>query len=105
MSKIYYVYILICSDSTYYTGITSALVQRLGEHNSGLYPKSYTHGRRPVKLVFYEGFTNPEVAIMFEKKIKGWNRIKKLALIQGSWSRLKILAECKNATTHRNFAK
>jgi putative endonuclease len=47
------------------------------EHNAGKYPETYTHSRRPVILLFYQEFTDPNQAIEFEKKIKKWSRAKK----------------------------
>lgn len=78
----YLVYILLCNDNSYYTGLTNNLDRRLYEHASGIDPKSYTFKRRPVKLVFQQIFTEVAQAIAFEKQVKGWNRKKKEALIQ-----------------------
>ena len=89
----YYVYILKCSDDTYYTGITSNLDKRLNDHNSGIYRDSYTSSRRPLILEFYAEFTNVEIAIEWEKKIKGWSRRKKQALIEGDYELLIRLAK------------
>jgi putative endonuclease len=99
----YYVYILKCSDSSYYTGITNDLERRMDEHQVGFYKTAYTYNRRPVELVFYEEFDNPISAIEFEKQVKGWSRKKKEALIEQNWDKLKELSECKNATSHRNY--
>jgi len=74
--KIYYVYILECSDNTYYTGITSSLTNRFESHQSGSYEGSYTSSRRPVKLVYYCEFTDVNIAIETEKQIKKWSRAK-----------------------------
>lgn len=52
----YFVYILRCSDNSYYTGITNDLTRRLIEHNSGVNPKSYTFKRRPLELCFHQEF-------------------------------------------------
>lgn len=68
--KQYFVYILKCSDISYYTGITSYLEGRLVKHQSGYYPESYTHIRRPVELVFYTEFNDVDQAISFENKSK-----------------------------------
>jgi len=76
----YFVYILLCSDNSYYTGITNNLERRLYEHENGIDPKSYTFKRRPVKLAFQEMFTEVTQAIAFEKQVKGWNRVKKEAI-------------------------
>ena len=66
----YFVYILKCSDGTYYTGITNNVERRFLEHQSGEDINSYTHKRRPVKLMFYAEFSNIEFAIEKEKQIK-----------------------------------
>lgn len=100
--KLYYVYILKCKDGTYYTGVTNDIERRLQEHRLGLDPDSYTYKRRPVELVFYEYFMEPEQAIMYEKKIKRWSKSKKEALIKGKWEDLKALSECKNDSHSRN---
>lgn len=72
-----YVYILKCSDGTYYTGVTENVYKRFDEHQEGKYFGSYTFYRRPVQLVYYSSFTNIEIAIEFEKKIKKWSQAKK----------------------------
>ncbi len=77
MIKYFYTYILECADKSYYTGITNDIERRLIEHNSNEFPDSYCHKRRPVKVVFAELFLQPEVAIEFEKQIKGWSRKRK----------------------------
>jgi putative endonuclease len=52
--KYMYVYILECADSSYYTGVTNNPEKRLTEHNSDNFPESYTHSRRPLKIMYYE---------------------------------------------------
>lgn len=71
------------------------------EHNAGKYPEAYTHSRRPVELVFYQDFTDPNQAITFEKRIKKWSRAKKQCLIDENFDKLQSLAECRNATHHK----
>lgn len=93
--KIYYVYILKCADSSYYTGITSNLSSRFQEHQSGKHQDSYTFKRRPLELVFYCEFTNVELGIETEKQIKKWSRVKKEALINGEFEKLPNLAKKK----------
>lgn len=93
--KIFYVYILECSDKTFYTGITSSLSKRVESHASGKYRDSYTFSRRPIKLVFYCEFTDPNIAIDVEKQIKKWSRAKKRALIDGNYEQLPNLAKKK----------
>ncbi|WP_423997481.1 GIY-YIG nuclease family protein [Maribacter sp. IgM3_T14_3] len=91
----YYVYILKCADSTFYTGITSNLTTRLESHQSGSYKDSYTSKRRPVTLAFYCEFTDPNMAIETEKRIKKWSKAKKQALIDGEYDDLPNLAKKK----------
>ena len=101
--KVYYVYILICSDNSYYTGITNNINKRLIEHNNSLDKTSYTYSRRPVKIIYKETFQNPNDAIKWEKKIKGWTRKKKEALIKGDFDELKKLSNQKNNTLHSSI--
>ena len=96
--KQYYVYIVKCSDQSYYTGVTNNLERRLYEHNSGLEKHAYTFKRKPVKLVWLETFSDINEAITIEKKIKGWSRRKKEALISEDWD--KLVEYSKNYTQH-----
>lgn len=75
-----YMYILECSDGTFYTGSTRDLEKRLTEHSAGL-GANYTSKRLPVKLVYYELYNRIEDAFHREKKVQNWSRKKKLALI------------------------
>ena len=96
--KFYYVYILRCSDNSLYTGITNDLDRRFNEHNDGKLKDAYTYSRRPVKLEYFQDFTEPTQAIFFEKKLKKWSKVKKEVLIKGDFDMIQILAECRNAT-------
>lgn len=98
-----YVYILKCSDKTYYTGVTNNPEKRILEHNSGINKNSYTASRLPVEMVYCERFIDFNLAISWEKRIKNWNRKKKEALIKENWDMLKIAAECKNETSHKHY--
>ncbi|HWV22426.1 MAG TPA: GIY-YIG nuclease family protein, partial [Devosia sp.] len=70
------VYILRCSDGSYYTGITRRTVEeRLWEHNAGIV-EGYTRSRRPVEVVCVEEFESVLQAIDRERQIKGWSRRK-----------------------------
>jgi putative endonuclease len=87
-----YLYILLCSDGSYYTGTARlGLERRVAEHNSGEYD-GYTKQRRPVNLVFSEWFDQVTDAIAAERQIKGWSRAKKEALIRGDFGRLRDLS-------------
>lgn len=96
--KFYYVYILRCSDGTFYTGITNNVEVRLNQHNAGFNPESYTYTRRPVSLEYIQEFTDPAQAIAFEKKFKKWSKAKKEALINNDFDAIQALAECRNAS-------
>ncbi len=90
-----YLYIVKCSDNSYYTGVCNNVERRLIEHNSGSDPKSYTFKRRPVILKYESYFSNPNDAIAAEKQVKGWSRSKKEALMAENWDLLKQLSKSK----------
>ena len=87
-----YVYILRCRHGKYYVGSArGSLEKRVAEHNAGRYG-GFTSYRRPVELVFAEYFDRITDAIAAERRIKGWSRAKKEALIRGDFGELKALA-------------
>ena len=86
--KFYYVYILLCSDDTFYTGMSNDLERRVSQHKSGYKKDSYTYAKRPVELKWHLQLTDPSEAIKYEKQIKGWSHRKKEALIQENWDDL-----------------
>ena len=88
----FYVYILICSDGSYYTGHTDQIEARLAAHQSGQIP-GYTFERRPVELAFLEELGSRDDAFRRERQIKGWSRAKKLALMAKDWKRLVQLSQ------------
>jgi putative endonuclease len=100
--KLYYVYILLCSDGLTYTGITNDIARRFNEHQEGLNKSCFTYKRRPVELIFHQEFNDVEQAIYFEKKIKKWSSKKKLALANDEYDLFQILAECRNVS-HSDF--
>lgn len=77
----YFVYILMCSDGSLYTGISPDPERRLREHNSGKGAK-YTRSRRPVIMVYKETADDRSAAQKRESEIKGLSREQKLALIR-----------------------
>ncbi len=83
-----YVYILKCSDNSYYTGVTNNLENRFYQHQEGLDETCYTYSRRPLELKYFEVINDNKQAIKREKQIKGWSRVKKEALINGNWGNL-----------------
>jgi len=90
-----YLYILLCSDGSFYVGTTrTALETRVAQHNAGTF-KGYTESRRPVKLVFSQWFDRIPDAIENERKLKKWSRAKKAAFIRGDFASLQQLAQRK----------
>ena len=87
-----WVYILECSDGSYYTGVTSDIDVRIVEHQNGIH-KGYTYSRRPVRLLWSDCFPDMEQAIGMEKRIKGWTRKKKEALMAGNFTLLQELSK------------
>jgi putative endonuclease len=88
-----HMYILLCSDGSYYTGTARlGLESRVAEHNAGTYD-GFTRTRRPVTLVFSEWFDNVTDAIAAERQVKGWSRAKKEALIRGDFGQLRELSK------------
>jgi len=86
------VYMLRCSDGSYYVGITKKPVEaRVSEHNNKVVD-GYTSTRTPVQLVFSEAFESIIQAIARERQIKGWSRRKKEALIRYAYEELPDLA-------------
>lgn len=93
-----FVYILKCSDGTFYTGVTNNVERRFAEHVDNENPKSYTFSRKPLELVFSTEFLNIEDAIAFEKRLKKWSQAKKIALIENRYDDLPNLSKKKFKT-------
>ena len=77
-----YTYIVQCADGTLYTGWTTNVMRRLKEHNEGKAGAKYTRAKRPVNLVYYEGYETKEEAMRREYAIKQLTRKEKLELIE-----------------------
>ena len=87
----FYAYLLRCSDGSYYAGHTDDIDLRIGQHQTGALG-GYTATRRPVALVWSDSFPDRDQAFWVERKLKGWSRAKKEALIAGDWDRIRALA-------------
>jgi putative endonuclease len=103
--KYLYVYILECSDDSFYVGVTNNVGRRFIEHISGFHENSYTFNRRPLKLVYCKQFDRPMQAIKYEKQLKGWTKAKKKALINNDQDLLHELAKCRNETSHERYTQ
>ena len=87
-----YMYILECSNGSYYTGSTINLEKRYVEHQNG---EGANHTKRylPVKLIYHEEFSRIDEAFYREKQVQGWNRKKKEALINNEHNKLPRLSK------------
>ena len=83
--KPFFVYLLRCADGSFYVGHTDDLAQRVAQHQAGEVA-GYTHERRPVELAWSQETATREEALSAERRIKGWGRAKKEALVRGDWT-------------------
>jgi putative endonuclease len=97
-----FVYMLRCADGSFYIGSATDddLTKRVAEHQTGAYP-GYTSTRRPVHLVWSEHFDRITDAIAAERKLKGWSRAKKEALIKGDWDEIRQLSKRRGGQTSK----
>ena len=79
--KPWYLYVVLCNDTSLYTGITTDIKRRVSQHNSGRGAK-YTKGRGPVVLVHVRQYKNRSDASKAESKFKKLRRTKKLQIVQ-----------------------
>ena len=96
----FWVYILRCTDGSYYTGHTDNLESRVARHDAGAILGCYTFSRRPPDLVFSQEFPGRAEAIASERQIKGWSRKKKEAMIRGDWNEVSRFARSSPSTRH-----
>ena len=97
-SMSFYIYILKCADNSYYTGHTDDLERRLAQHQQRYFPDCYTAARLPVELLFSQEVPTREEALAFERRIKGWSRRKKEAMMRGDWDEVSRLSKSKRDT-------
>lgn len=100
--KVFYLYMLLCADGSYYVGMTSNIERRVAEHQCGALPECYTFKRRPVTCVYVEEFSNFADAMQGEKRLKKWSRAKKRAFIEGRFADLSWLAKRPSARKKRS---
>ena len=88
-----FTYILRCRDGSYYVGSARGdLERRVAQHQDGEFG-GYTSTRLPVELVWHESYQRITDAIEMERRVKGWSRAKKEALIKGDYDRLALLSK------------
>jgi predicted GIY-YIG superfamily endonuclease len=88
----FWAYMLHCNGGFFYTGHTDNLERRIAQHEVGALP-GFASDHRPVKLVWSQEFPSRYEALTAERRIKGWSRAKKMALIRGDWERVSTLAK------------
>jgi predicted GIY-YIG superfamily endonuclease len=93
-SMSFWAYMLHCRGGAFYVGHTDDLERRIGQHRTGAVG-GFTSERLPVELVWSEAFPSRLEALEAERRIKGWSRAKKMALIQGDWVGVSALAASK----------
>ena len=94
----FWVYILQCSDGSYYVGHTDNLEVRIAAHQDGTFG-GYTSSRRPETLSYAEAFDSRDDAFHRERQIKKWSRGKKEALIRQDWRELQRLSRGAHPST------
>ena len=82
--KVWYMYVLSCSDKSYYCGITTDVERRLSEHNSTKKGAKYTRSRRPTILLFTEEYESRSAALKAEAAFKKLSRHQKLQYMAAS---------------------
>ena len=76
----YYIYILLCRDGSFYTGSTNNVKKRFDEHFSG-HGAKYTKSHKPERIIYQEEFSNKSQALKREAEIKKLTKVEKLALL------------------------
>jgi putative endonuclease len=89
-----FVYIVKCADNSFYVGSTRDLERRIWQHSTGQ-GAAYTRRRLPIELVFAQEFERIDEAYFLEKRIQGWSRAKRQALIDGRYNDLPRLSRKK----------
>jgi putative endonuclease len=79
----WHVYVILCSDDSLYTGITTDVARRFSQHGSG-HGARYFRGRQPRELVYLESGHTRSSAGRREVEIKGMTRAAKTAMIQAA---------------------
>jgi len=80
-AKTFYFYIVRCADDSLYSGITTDLKRRVGEHNSHKLGAKYTRSKQPVTLVYKEKFSSKSTAMRREWEVKKMTKKEKESLL------------------------
>lgn len=77
MNDIWFVYVILCSDGSFYTGISNNVSERFKEHQSGKGGR-YTRSRKVIKVIYQEKLNSKSEALKREIEIKSWSREEKI---------------------------
>ena len=94
-----HVYILRCGDGSYYVGSTRNLQVRMQQHATGKGAK-YTSRRLPIELVWAQETASIAEAYAWEKKVQGWSRAKREALMRDDWDEIQRLSKRRGGKPH-----
>ena len=92
----FWTYMLHCRGGYFYTGHCQDLEVRLAQHSTGQV-SGFASSHAPFELVWSQEFPTRLEALEAERRIKGWSRAKKLALIRGDWAKISELARSKDS--------
>lgn len=76
----WFVYVLLCSDGSFYTGSTNNLEKRFLEHKNGKGGR-YTRSHQPIKIIYTEKLPTKSEALKKEAQLKSWSRAKKITIL------------------------
>lgn len=79
----WFVYVLLCSDGTFYTGATNNLEKRFAEHKAGKGGR-YTRSHKVIKIIYSAKFASKSEALKKEFEIKSWSKEKKISKLASS---------------------
>ena len=94
----FWTYLLHCNGGYFYVGHTDNLERRIAQHETGAVP-GFTRDHLPASYVWSEEFPTRIEAKAMEKRLKGWSRAKKMALIRGDWAQISDLAKGSPSTS------
>ena len=77
----WFVYIILCLDNSFYTGVSNNPQKRFLDHKNGKGGR-YTRSHKPIKMIFQESYSNKTDALKRERQIKGWSRSKKIKILE-----------------------
>lgn len=76
----WFVYILLCEDGSFYTGYSNNPQKRFLDHKNGKGGR-YTRSHKPIKIVYIEKLESKSSALKREDQIKGWSKAKKIKIL------------------------